>query len=217
MGNVFPVLLLSMAGLAAAEPADDEARQLVDDFLANVETLSARFEQQLVDANNLVVERSSGTLDIQRPGKFRWSYVDPYEQLLVADGTNVWSYDVDLEQVTVKSQAEALGSTPALLLGGTNSVLDDFDYVGSLREKETVWAILKPKSDENGFDRVELGFTDGNLSRMLFGDNLQQTTLIALFDARINEPLAAEIFRFIPPPDVDVIGEAVAVPATTDF
>lgn len=216
-GTMLSVVLLAAASHVRAEPVADEGQKLVDDFLANVQTLSARFEQQLVDANDLVVERSTGTLDLQRPGKFRWSYVEPYEQLLVADGVNVWSYDVDLEQVTVKSQQEALGSTPALLLGGANSVLDDFDYVGSQRDKDTVWAILKPKSEEHGFDRVELGFTNGSLSRMLFGDNLQQTTLIALFDASFNGPIDAAKFRFTPPPDVDVIGEAVAVPATTDF
>ncbi len=218
--GVLSVMLLALvAGSATqAEPAvDAEGQKLVDDFLADVQTLQARFEQQLVDANDLVVERSSGTIDLQRPGKFRWSYTEPYEQLLIADGVNVWSYDVDLEQVTVKSQEEALGSTPALLLGGANSVLEDFDYVGSLREKDTVWAMLKPRDTTQGFDRVELGFTDGKLSRMLFGDNLQQTTLIALLDARFNESIDAAQFRFTPPPDVDVIGEAIQVPEPTDF
>ena len=120
----------------------DAGRALVEDFLNNVTTMSGRFEQQLVDASDAIIEESSGTLDIRRPGQFRWSYKAPYEQMLIADGVNIWSYDVDLEQVTVKGQSDALGSTPAILLGGSSEVLDDFDYVGSFSDRGTVWVRL---------------------------------------------------------------------------
>jgi outer membrane lipoprotein carrier protein len=189
----------------AQEPAD--GRQLVDNFVNNVRTMSGRFEQQLVDADNIVVDKSSGMIEIQKPGKFRWTYLEPYEQILVADGLNVWSYDVDLEQVTVKAQAEVLASTPALLLGGSQNVLDDFEYIGSFTERETVWVRLRPKSTDNGFTRVELGFNDGKLGRMIFSDNLGQTTLIALFDLSLNEDIDQHRFSFSPPEDVDVVGQ----------
>jgi outer membrane lipoprotein carrier protein len=189
----------------AQEPAD--GRQLVDNFVNNVRTITGRFEQQLVDADNVVVDKSSGTIEIQKPGKFRWTYLEPYEQILVADGLNVWSYDVDLEQVTVKAQAKVLASTPALLLGGSQNVLDDFDYIGSFTERDTVWVRLRPKSTDNGFTRVELGFNDGRLGRMIFSDNLGQTTLIALFDLSLNEDIDEHRFSFSPPEDVDVVGQ----------
>ena len=188
----------------AQESAD--GRQLIEDFVNNIRTMSGRFEQQLVDADNIVVDESSGTIEIQKPGKFRWTYLEPYEQILVADGLNVWSYDVDLEQVTVKPQAEVLASTPALLLGGTQNVLEDFDYIGSFTERDTVWVRLRPKSTENGFTRVELGFNDGRPSRMIFSDNLGQTTLIALFDLELNQDIDERRFSFSPPKDVDVVG-----------
>ena len=213
------VIIFVLLGLIASNPtgaaerdADSDGLALIERFLRDIQTLSGRFEQSLIDADNQVVEESSGTLEIQRPGRFRWAYAEPYEQLLVADGLNVWSYDVDLAQVTVKSQVEVLSSTPALLLGGSPDALDQFDYVGSFTDRGTVWIRLRPKNRENGFNKVELGFNDGELTRMLFSDNLEQTTLIALFDVSLNDNIKADRFQFDPPEDVDIVG----TPATGD-
>ena len=207
------VIIFVLLGLIASNPtgaaeanADSDGQALIESFLRDIQTLSGRFEQSLIDADNQVVEESSGTLEIQRPGQFRWAYVEPYEQLLIADGLNVWSYDVDLAQVTVKPQAEVLSSTPALLLGGSPDALDQFDYVGSFTDRGTVWVRLRPRNRESGFNKVELGFNDGELTRMLFSDNLEQTTLIALFDVSLNDNIDADRFRFDPPEDVDIVG-----------
>ena len=181
----------------------------------NVITLEGDFEQSLLDAEGTVIDRSSGTLEIERPRRFRWSYSDPYEQWLVADGVNIWSYDLDLEQVTVKPQAEALANTPALLLGGSDQALEQFDYGGTTVEKITTWVRLEPKDKSSGFNRVELGFIDEQLRRMIFYDNLEQTTLIALDQVRINEPIDDERFHFVVPPDVDLVGTPVVAEAKT--
>jgi outer membrane lipoprotein carrier protein len=214
--TIVPVFLcLAATAFAQEEPGLQQAtagRQLVEDFLNDVTTLSGRFEQQLIDADDIVIETSSGTLDLRRPGQFRWSYFSPYQQVLVADGLNIWSYDVDLEQVTVKAQKDALGSTPAILLGGSSAVLNDFDYIGSFSDRGTVWVRLRPKNSDNGFNKVELGFTDGNLSRMLFVDNLEQTTIVALFDVEFNVPIDDDTFAFSPPAGVDVVGAPVEAP-----
>lgn len=204
-------LLASAFPSAAAQP--DEGQRLVDEFVNDIVTLQGRFEQALIDADGEVLERTRGTLEIQRPGRFRWSYTDPYEQHLVADGLNIWNYDVDLEQVTVKPQADALANTPALLLGGSDAALEQFDYEGSYLEKETRWVRLVPKNTESGFTRVELGFLGDALYRMVFFDNLKQTTLVSLEDVRVNEPIAPGRFEFIVPEDVDVVG----TPAVADL
>lgn len=202
-------LILGIAGTSVAQQQADGQR-LIDDFVNNVKTMSGRFEQQLVNADDIVVDKSSGTIEIQKPGRFRWTYLEPYEQILVADGLNIWSYDIDLQQVTVKAQAEVLASTPALLLGGSQNVLDDFEYIGSFAERDTVWVRLRPKTTKNGFTSVELGFNEGRLNRMIFSDNLGQTTLIALFDLSLNESIDEHRFRFSPPDDVDVIGKPLS-------
>jgi outer membrane lipoprotein carrier protein len=211
--SVVRIFLLFAAFISAAsfaQSAEDEGRRLLNRFVNDVASFSARFEQQLVDADGEVVEESDGTMEIQRPGRFRWSYDRPYEQVMVADGMNVWSYDVDLAQVTVKSQAEVLSNTPALLLGGSHGALGDFDFVGSDSDRDTVWVTLQPKTSENGFTKIELGFNEGELRRMVFSDNLQQSTLIALFDLQINPDIPDDHFVFIPADDVDVVGVPVA-------
>jgi len=216
--KTWPACLLALVLLIrpASVLADTDAgfRQL-ERFLDDVSTLSARFEQQLIDVDDSIVEESSGTLDILRPGRFRWTYSEPYEQIIVADGRNIWSYDVELEQVTVKDQVQTLGSTPATLLGGSRDVLEQFDYLGSSEDRGTTWVRLEPKDMEQGFSKIELGFTNDELSRMLFVDNLEQTTLIALFDVRTNDDVSygtvgsPSPFEFAPPAGVDVVGTPI--------
>jgi len=210
-------LVIATSGAQAQSSVDDLGEKLVNDFLTDVITLESRFEQSLIDAEGAIIERTSGTLEIARPTRFRWSYSDPYEQWLVADGTNIWSYDLDLEQVTVKPQSEALANTPALLLGGSENALEQFDFGGTTVEEITTWVRLEPKDKKSGFNRVELGFIDNELRRMVFFDNLEQTTLVALYDVKVNEPIDDTRFDFQVPDEVDLVGTpAVGTPAIAE-
>jgi outer membrane lipoprotein carrier protein len=203
-------LLLFVWQSAAVAASTDPGEALVDDFLGNVKTMQGHFEQSLIDSNGTVVEVSEGEMIIDRPSRFRWTYSNPYEQWLVADGRNIWSYDVDLAQVTVKPQAEALANTPAQLLGGASDALEQFRFDGTATMNETTWVRMRPVDDSSGFDRVELGFVDGQLSRMVFFDNLEQTTDVVFSDVRINEPIDAAAFDFVVPDDADLVGVPLA-------
>jgi chaperone LolA len=205
--------LLLVAALAYGQlSVDDYGERLIAEFVDDIDTFSGEFEQVLLDAAGEVLERTSGTLEISRPAKFRWSYVEPYEQWLIADGLNIWSYDVDLAQVTVKPQAEALANTPALLLSGSDDALDQFNYEGSYDETVTTWVKLAPKNTDSGFMRVELGFIDETLYRMVFFDNLEQTTLVEFSNVVVNGVIDAQRFNFVAPEGVDVVG----MPAVAD-
>ncbi len=210
--------LLCLFGAAAAGAEAQEGKQagreLVERFVTDVRTMSGRFEQRLVNENDDIVESSSGAFWIMRPGRFRWAYDEPYEQLLVADGTNVWSYDVDLEQVTVRPQTEVLGNTPASLLGGSTDVLENFEVMDSSTDRGTVWVRLRPRNGDTGFETIELGFTDGMLTRMILSDELAQTTLVALHDVEVNEEIDPAEFEFSPPEGVDLVGRPAAPPAS---
>lgn len=207
--------LIAGQGLAAETPADD-GKALVDAFISDVVTLSGHFEQSLVDAEGQILEVTSGTLEIQRPGRFRWAYSEPYEQWLIADGLNIWSYDVDLEQVTVKAQADALANTPALLLGGSEAAMEQFKYEGSVTEDGVTWVKLVPVNTDSGFKRVELAFAEQRLHQMVFFDNLEQTTFVALDNVTVNEPIDAGRFEFVVPDDVDVVGKPASADLTAD-
>ena len=208
--------LLLAAIVHSAETAVDDGEALVNAFVTDVETFSGDFEQSLIDAEGRLLETTVGTLEIQRPGRFRWVYSEPYEQWLIADGSNIWSYDVDLEQVTVKPQADALANTPALLLGGSGEAMDQFEYDGSFVESGLTWVRLLPVDTDSGFRRVELGFAKRQLSRMVFFDNLEQTTVVILKNVAVNQPIDAGRFEFIVPDDVDVVGKPVAANLSAD-
>ena len=205
---------LIIGGVAAAESTADEGEALVDAFVKDVATLVGDFEQSLISAEGELIEVTRGRLEIQRPDRFRWAYSEPYEQWLIADGLNIWSYDLDLEQVTVKPQADALANTPAMLLGGSDSALDAFEYQGTTVEDDVTRVRLVPVNTESGFVRVELAFVGGQLRQMVFLDNLEQTTFVTLENVVVNESISAERFEFSVPEDVDLVGRpAVAVNA----
>jgi outer membrane lipoprotein carrier protein len=207
---------LTCAAVAVACPATaavdeaDPGTGLVRDFVTNVTTLRGRFQQSVLDADGVLVDASSGTIEIDRPGRFRWATDDPYEQWVIADGVNVWSYDVDLAQVTVKPQADALSNTPALLLGGDSGALEDFTIEASSVDDGITWVRMTPADPESGFRRVVLGFDDGKLARMVFLDSLEQQTVVELSDVEYNLDLDPARFEFTPPDDVDIVGTPAA-------
>jgi outer membrane lipoprotein carrier protein len=204
--------LLASTLVATASSADDALRgeSLVEAFVTDVTTLSARFEQSVIDAEGELLDQSNGSIAIARPGRFRWATDEPYEQQVIADGLNVWSYDIDLAQVTVKAQAEALASTPAMLLGGGRDALDEFLIEETVADGEVTWVRMVPRDDSSGFKRLVLGFEDEQLQRMVFLDNLEQQTVVELSDVVYNEPFDGASFEFTPPDDVDVVGTPAA-------
>jgi outer membrane lipoprotein carrier protein len=199
-----------MVAAFAARAGGEGGESLVEAFVTDVTTLSARFEQSVIDADGELLDESKGTIAIERPGRFRWATDEPYEQQVIADGLNVWSYDVDLAQVTVKAQAEALASTPAMLLGGGREALDEFLVEETVPDGDVTWVRLAPRVDNSGFKRVVLGFEGNKLRRMVFLDNLGQQTVVKLSDVVYNEAFDDTPFEFTPPDDVDIVGTPAA-------
>lgn len=184
-----------------------EGQQKLEGFLQNLVTIKAAFVQTLNNQRGELVEKSEGLMAVERPGKFRLHYQNPYEQLYVADGKRLWMYDRDLEQVTVKPQSEALGSTPALLLSTTEPLENNF-AVRELGEHEGfLWLELKPKDAGSNFEFVKLAMEGDTLRAMEMVDGFGQATRL-YFDPLVRNPqLEKGIFHFTPPPGVDVIGE----------
>ena len=206
-------LLLSLATfLLAALPlsAADEAPApgLLRAFLSDVETLEAAFRQTLVEPETGRERVSEGRLYLKRPKQFRWDYRDPAPQLVVADGTDLWLYDPDLEQVTVRSLDDGLSSTPAMLLSGEGRLEDTFEVGAAYPEGGVDWVALKPVDPDSDFDAVSVGFAGGELAAMDITDTLGQTTRIRFSQVRRNVPLDPALFTFEPPPGADVLRDS---------
>ena len=196
-------LSLFIAPLSAG-PASDR----LDAFFATKGAMRADFVQTVQGAAFVQPEESRGTLLMQRPGKFRWDYRLPYEQQIIADGKQLWIYDVDLEQVIVKPLDEALGDTPALLLSGDGGVEQRFD-IKELPDRDDglLWMQLLPKQADAGFTTVKLGFDKQHLRSMELVDGFEQVTKLVFSNVETGIKLPANSFDFVPPKGVDIIGE----------
>ena len=180
---------------------------ILDNFLKNLTSLHAQFEQQLFNETGKQLETSQGQMYIKRPNQFRWDYQKPYQQLIVADGENVWIYDPDLEQVTMKKLTRALGKTPALLLSSNRPIEEDF-FVNQLPAKADISRLeLLPKDAQAQFDSIRLNLRGETLLGFELVDNLGQTTLITFKKIERNQKLEESLFIFTPPAGVDVVTE----------
>ncbi len=200
--RTFLILLCLLPGLASAAATD-----ALKVFLTQTQTVKARFAQMVLDKNLKPLQQAQGIMQFSRPGKFRWDYQKPYEQIIVGDGTRLWIYDKDLNQVTVRKLDRALGSSPAALLAGSNDLERDFKLSNLGMDKGLDWLEALPKSRETVFERVRMGFGKSGLEAMELRDQFGQTTVITFADVERNPRIAADVFRFTPPQGADVISE----------
>ncbi|HHC72089.1 MAG TPA: outer membrane lipoprotein chaperone LolA [Thiotrichales bacterium] len=198
---LFPLFLVFTGGTAHAGTAMEALRA----FYSGVESLHARFQQTLLDDRGEVVQRASGELWMQRPGRFRWDYQDPYRQLIVGDGTRFWLYDEDLEQVTVKRMDAALGTTPAMVLSGRQPLEENFRIEEAGQRAGVEWVALEPRRNDTDFALMRVGFLEGQLRELELEDRLGQVTRIRILDLERNPDLDPELFTFTPPAGVEVV------------
>jgi len=214
-------LLLVAAAVQAATP--------LDSYLDNLKTLRASFLQTLADPHGREIDRATGTLIVSRPGKFSWD-IHPQAvgggageqagaarpasggargagQLMVCDGANLWFFDRDLEQVTVKPVDAALSATPAMLLSGAVDVRKSFNISEAGQRIGLDWVLVEPANGmQADFRRALFGFEHGDLKRMILEDKLDQTATIIFDKIERNGPVTPAEVSFTPPPGADVIG-----------
>lgn len=182
----------------------DSAGEALQIKLNAIRTMKADFSQT-VKAKQRQLSKSSGTMALARPGRFRWDTESPMAQLVVADGQQLWVYDVELEQVTVKKQEKSIGGTAALFLSGDHdTVTRDFKVTLHKARHKDIFD-LKAISNKANFQRVKLMFNNEILRGMELFDQLGQRTIVRFSKIQMNPVLNKAIFTFKPPKDVDVV------------
>lgn len=199
-------MLLLFLSLSQTLSAESGISQL-ETFLQDLKTLKADFRQTLQQPDYDQVYASNGVFYLRRPGQLRWEYQTPSEQLIVADGDRVWLHDIELEQVSHRSQAAVLDGTPAQLLSGTGPISQHFEINELGVESELTWVELIPKGKEAQFSSVRLALQESRLERMEMFDNFGQVTRFFFDDLQRNPPLDDALFEFEPPPLIDLIGD----------
>lgn len=178
-------------------------------FVAGTQSAKGEFSQRLVKTDSAgkeikVSTPSSGTFIFARPGKFIWRYQKPYEQLLQADGNKLYIYDQDLNQVTVRKLGNALGSSPAAILFGSNDLEKNFTLKEAGTKDGLEWLEATPKAKDTTFDHIGIGLRDGVPQAMELRDSFGQVSLLTFSRFEKNPPLAAQQFKFVMPKGADV-------------
>jgi outer membrane lipoprotein carrier protein len=191
----------------ASQSAMADGVSSLRDFFNNTNTMRAQFSQVVNDKKGRKEQEVEGTMQLQRPNKFRWDYKKPYEQQIVSDGKEVFLYDTELQQVSVRELSKTLGSSPAAMLAGGENVEKSFRLKNATRKDGLTWVLALPKDKESGFDRVLLGFKAKELRKMELYDSFNHVTHITFSEVERNPKLEDATFLFTPPKGVDVVGE----------
>jgi outer membrane lipoprotein carrier protein len=195
-------LFVVHAATAAASGLDE-----LHAFLEGTQSAQGSFRQMVVNRDGRTTQTTAGTFAFARPGKFRWTYDKPFDQLIVGDGEKVWVYDRDLNQVIVRKLDAALGATPAALLAGDNALEKNFTLVAGGADGGLEYVDATPKSPDSQFKRIRLGFAQNLPRRMLLTDAFGQTTELTFGDLQRNPRLSPGTFTFTPPKGADVVGK----------
>jgi outer membrane lipoprotein carrier protein len=196
------IWLIVACGTVHAGKALERLQRFTDDL----RSFQAQFVQTRYDDNDEPIRKSRGEAYLHRPGLFRWSYTEPYKQVIVGDGENLWIYDADLQQVTVKEMQRALATAPITLLTGTAPLSEQFEIIDRGQREGLLWVELRPKVKDTDFRRIFLGLGEDTLQVMELRDRFDQVTQIKFAEAKMNPDIQASRFEFTPPEGVDVLG-----------
>lgn len=205
------LLAATMSLLSLPTFAAGPARDRLDAFARGLHSITGRFSQTLSNANGDAGKTSTGTLALQAPRQFRWETTAPYKQTIVADGSRVWLYDPDLEQVTVRRQSSEEAQSPLTVLTDLSQLDKGFKVTEQGERDGLQWLRLTSTSKDPQFDHADLGFDAGGLARMEFKDQLGNTTRIQFAGWQKNAAVPADTFNFVPPQGADVIGDAPVI------
>jgi outer membrane lipoprotein carrier protein len=200
-------MLLLVALMLPAGGADASGLDALHRFIDGTTSAQGEFVQKVYDRKHKLTQEASGTLAFLRPGRFRWTYAKPYAQLIVGDGSKVWIYDEDLNQVTVRRLDRALGSTPAALLAGSKEIEHAFTLSDRGEKDGLEWVEAQPREQQSNFESIRLGFGSSGLERMELADSFGQTTVLTFTSMRRNPKFDPALFKFVPPKGADVIGD----------
>ena len=202
MRRTFFALLLALF----LTDSDAAALERFQTYVRTTQSARGEFEQKVIDKGGKLVQEARGSFSFLRPGRFRWTYAKP-PQVIVGDGERVWIHDQDLNQVTVRRIARAIGSTPAALLAGASDVERAFEFTEAGERDGLAWLEAKPREREAGFERIRLGMSVAGVEAMELVDHFGQTTVLRFASIERNPQIEAGTFRFTPPRGADVLGQ----------
>lgn len=205
--NRFSIAFLFMAGLSAFGPVSaSDAMQRLDKFFSEVDSFEGQFIQTVFDEHGEILQEAKGDVFLDKPGRFRWQYNQPYPQLILADGEYLWIYDEDLLQASAKPIDVALGNAPIMLLTNVRPLTDDFEIKDAEVKDGLAWVELTPLVQDTEFHKIHIGLDEKGVKKMELQDHFSQKTVIEFANLLTNVSFAPDHFKFVAPEGVDVVG-----------
>lgn len=203
--KIAAMLAAMIAASAMMLGAEAAALDQFKSFVAGTKSARGEFTQQQMKAGGgKAGAPSSGTFEFARPGKFIWLYQKPYDQLLQADGDKLYIYDKDLNQVTVKKLGDALGSSPAAILFGSNDLEKNFTLSEAGTKDGMEWLKAVPKTQDTTFEQITIGLRDGTPQAMELKDNFGSVSVLSFRKFEKNPTVSASHFKFVMPKGVEI-------------
>ena len=206
MKNITKITAFLSLILFSSSTFGSDAIQRLDKFFAEVNSFNGRFTQTVFDEQGDVVQNAEGDIALDKPGKFRWQYTQPYPQLILADGEYLWIYDEELLQASAKPIEEALGNAPIMLLTDIRPLSEDFEIMEAATRDGLNWVELIPLIQDTEFHRIQIGFDEIGISKMELHDHFSQKTVIEFNNLETNIVFEQDHFTFNAPEGVDVVG-----------
>ncbi len=192
--------------------AQADGLEALENFLRTARTGRADFTQVVTaparEGQSPRARQSSGSFEFQRPQRFRFTYRKPFAQTIVADGQTLWLHDPDLNQVTARRQAQALGTTPAALIAAAPDLAalrQEFELSAAPDRDGLQWVQATPRVRDGALRGMRVGFRGGELAALEIQDSLGQVSVLRFGRMEINIPLPPETFQFRPPAGADVL------------
>jgi len=199
---LFLFICIALSGQAFAS----DAIQRLDKYFSEVNSFEGQFVQIVYDENGVVLQEAKGDVALDKPGRFRWQYTQPYPQLILADGEYLWIYDEDLLQASAKPIDSALGNAPIMLLTNVRPLTDDFEIKDAEVKDGLDWVVLTPLIEDTEFHKIHIGLDGQGVKKMELQDHFSQKTVIEFENLKTNVSFGPDQFKFIVPEGVDVVG-----------
>jgi len=196
--SVFVLLILFSSGPLFAKP-----HHSLQTLLQRFSSFKADFSQQTGTGRQ--AQHAQGKLVISKPNQFWWYVSTPNKQYYISNGTTLWNYQVDLQQITQSRLSDKIAATPLALLSGDNPHLDQLFTIKTTNTTTTQTYTLTPKAKESLTKSITLQFKQNTLIRMRLVNTLSQITDIQFSHVILNQPIDKTLFNFKPPTGVDVI------------
>jgi len=181
--------------------ADDRANELnyakglINTNIFSNNSFQSHFEQIMRDEQGEIIDKMDGTISIMKPDNFRWHYKNPYEQIIIGNGVKLISYDIDLNDITIRDYRSINNTMPIIMLKSDEDSVNDLKLINGYYDSDNLfWVTAQYQLSNNDEFVFDVAFSNKVIAKMLIKDSLNQDMIINFINPVINTKLDSDLF-----------------------